>query len=35
MLMNGQVTVGAAEEQVRLAMAAEAAARYQRHKPKL
>jgi len=32
MLMNGQVTVGAAEEKVGLAMAAEAAANYERKK---
>jgi len=32
MLMNGQVTVGAAEEKVGLAMAAEAAGKYERKK---
>ena len=32
MLMNGQVTVGAAEEEVGLAMAAEGAGKYERKK---
>jgi len=32
MLMNGQVTVGAAEEEVGLAMAAEPAGKYERKK---